>query len=109
MRLITQYIKLQDEVEKLKDELSSVEWQFKNSMDEMKVGVTHSGGSGDGEAWNQWWVFPSTMTDGEVDKALVDLGVGEHYNGSGQSFSHHYTTYRQGSRILVHQNGGLDI
>ena len=109
MKVIKRYIDLYSKVEKLKDELSSTEWMLQNAIEEMNAGVTRSGGGGDGESWTQWWVFPATMTDNEVEKAMADLGVGGHYNGAGQSFAHDYSYYRKGSRVLVEQNGGLDV
>ena len=45
----------------------------------------------------------------EIEKAMYDLGVGSNYSGAGQSFSHDYSYYRRGTRVLVTQTGGLDI
>ena len=107
--VVKNWLKLKNEVEIMESELSRKKWLMEQAIEEMKVGVTRSGGRGDGECWEQWWVFPSTRTDDEVEKAMADLGVGGHYNGAGQSFAHDYGYYRKGSRVLVEQSGGLDV
>ena len=109
MNVAKRYVEFYQKVEILKEQLSSAEWMLQTAIDEMKVGVTRSGGGGDGESWTNWWVFPATKTDDEIEKAMADLGVGGHYNGAGQSFAHDYSYYRRGSRVLVSQDGGLDI
>ena len=107
--VIKNWLKLKNEVEVMESELSHKKWLLEKALEEMKVGVTHSGGSGDSEYWEQWWVFPSTKTDAEIEKAMYNLGIGEHYGGAGQSFAHNYSYYRRGTRVLVTQTGGLDI
>ena len=107
--VVKNWLKLKNEVELMESELSHKKWLMEQALEEMKVGVTHSGGRGDDECWEQWWVFPTTKTDEEIERAMCDLGVGGHYNGPGQTFSHDYGYYRKGSRVLVTQSGGLDI
>ena len=107
--MIKKYVELNDKVQRLQCELSDAEWELKTMLDEIKAGVTRSGSNGDDESWENWWVFSGTKTDDEIEKAMADLGVGGHYNGAGQSYSHDYSYYRRGSRVLVSQMGGLDV
>ena len=104
--VIKNWLKLTTEVEQMKSELSHKEWLLEQALEELRVGVTRSGGRGDDDSWEQWWVFPSIKTDEEIEKAMYDLGVGSNYSGAGQSFSHDYSYYRRGTRILVTQMGG---
>ena len=107
--MVKKYVELHFKIQRLQAELTETEWLYERMKEEMDVGVTRSGGGGDGESWTNWWVFPATKTDEEIEKAMDDLGVGGHYNGAGQSFAHDYSYYRRGSRVLVSQDGGLDI
>ena len=107
--MIRKYIELHYKIQRLQAELTETEWLYERMKEEMDVGVTRSGGSYDDESWTNWWVFPATKTDDEIEKAMADLGVDEYYNGAGQSYAHHYSYYRKGTRVLVSQDGGLDV
>lgn len=110
MKTIKRYLEFNQKIDSLKSELSHAEWVFKQLNNELQVGVTRSGSSGDSECWTQWWVFPATKTNDEIVKAMEHMGVGNgHYSGAGQSFSHDYSILRKGSRVLVEQCGGLDV
>jgi hypothetical protein len=110
MRTIQRYLDLTNEVNALEEKLNHAKWLKEQAEAELKIGVTRSGYRGDSEHWTNWWVFPSTMSDEKIEERLPEIGVdGGHYSGAGQSYSHHYTMLRRGSRVLVEQSGGLDI
>ena len=112
MNLFTQYWIANAETEIAQAEYLEKKSKSKHLKQLVKVGCVGFGcrDYGDmGEEWTSWWVFSAKMNDEAIDKAMYELGVCEHYGGVGQAFCRLYTIYRKGSRVLVSQDGGLDV
>lgn len=72
------------------------------------------GGRVDGEdaSWINFWVFPVSYTDDQIETILSDEGCdieGHHAEWAGQPFIRSISIYRGVGRVLVTQSGGLDI
>jgi len=118
MEVIKEYIEAKDKVDKLRDRLSKWEWKLKDSFDCLKQQVTHKGYQDDGDSGTNWWLFPATMSDKEINDALVKLEIVEHtdrgiwdvndWDCSGQTLVYHPSIKRTKTRVLVTQSWAID-
>lgn len=70
-----------------------------------------------GESGNNWWVFPASMTDTEIETYLSETvgielegrGINSPYDCTGKTFFHTAEIIRRKNRVLVKQGWGIDI
>lgn len=63
---------------------------------------------GDGDSWNNWWLFPR-LSDDEVKDVMIKYDIDRYYSGPGQTFSNRPSVRHSARYTLITQFGGYDI
>ena len=112
-----------NEIETYKRKLGFIKSNHKHLGILLKNGCEHSGGRKDdvcGESGINYWVFPSSMNDNQINQALINMGILEDtdrgifddndWDCSGQTLTDKpYISKRTKTRVLVTQTWSIDI
>ena len=104
---------------KLKCEYDQAEWEFEQLSKLIKYNVIYSGFQDHGDSGTEWWVFPVTLNNDEIQQNLIDLGIVEDtdrgvwddndWDCSGQTMVYAPSIRRSNTRVLVTQYYCLDV
>jgi len=113
-----EYCKAIKKVASLKEELHKWKCMRDYSWDCLKHRVTHKGQSDWGDSGINWWLFPSDMSDEEINSELVKMDIIEDtdrgvwddndWDCSGQTLVYHPSIKRTKTRVLVTQSWAID-
>tara|TARA_R100001244_G_C5157728_1_gene130590 strand:- start:86 stop:460 length:375 start_codon:yes stop_codon:yes gene_type:complete len=120
MHNANKYVDSYNEIEQLEYKLADAKSKQSYYFKLVKNNVLYSGikETHNGEYWTNWWVFDGCLTDEQVYKNMVELGISANldrgvwdnndWDCSGLALVRHPSIRRTNTRILVTQDGFID-
>ncbi len=120
MNTIKQWFSNDKEIKELEYKLKSLKYSNKLLLKCARNSCLHSGGKNDDDWGINYWVFPSSMSDSQINQSLINMDILEDtdrgifddndWDCSGKTLMNKpYISKRTKTRVLVTQTWSIDI